>query len=89
MAELDPMVIAKMVEEILKWIADKAPFGIVHKTAPIMINGEKGLLVWDFLLWNELTFVDQATKSKQSLFNSASDKKTQAEFDRLVSKYGI
>jgi len=89
MAELDPIVIAKMAEEILKWIADKAPFGIVHKTAPIMINDEKGLLVWDYVIWNELTFVDQATKSKQSLFNSVSDNKTQEEFDRLVSKYGI
>lgn len=89
MEPMETAEIAKMVKEILAWIADKAPFGIVHKTAPIELNGSKGLLVWDYILWNELTFVDKETKSKQRLFNSISDKETEAEFDKWVSKYGI
>lgn len=87
--EMDKQVVAKVVAEILKWIADKKPFGIVHKTAPVNYGGKVGLLVWDYIVWNELTFVDGETKEKQSLFNSISDDKTNAEFDRIVSRYGI
>ena len=86
MSNIDPTII---VSEILKWITETKPFGIVHKTAPINYGGEPGLLVWDYIIWNELTFVDHKTKSKQSLFNSVSDNKTSEEFERIVSKYGI
>ena len=77
------------VIDLLKWIEEKKPFGIVHDTAPICYGGEDGLLVWDFIIWNELTFVDKKTKTKQSLFNDMSDKRTKEKFDELVSKYGI
>lgn len=87
-AQIDPSV-AKMIAEILAWIAKAKPFGIVHKTAPVNYGGKVGLLVWDYIVWNELTFVDGETKSKQSLFNSISDEKTRAEFDSIVSRYGI
>ena len=75
--------------DILKKIVEEKPFVIVHDTAPICYGGERGLLVWDFALWNELTFVNQKTKEKQSLFNSMSDEQTRAKFDELVTKYGI
>ena len=81
--------VAKMIKEILEWCAKNKPFGVVHKTAPIHYGGEDGILVWDWVIWNELTFVDRATKSKQSLFNSISDTATQEKFDEIVSKYGI
>lgn len=86
---LDPKMIAKIATELLSWIADKKPFGIVHDTAPINYGGEIGLLVWDYVIWNELTFLDHATKSKQSLFNSISDKETKKKFDEIVARYGI
>ena len=79
----------KFVFDILEWIAEKKPFGIVQDTAPIHYGGEDGLLVWDYIIWNELAFVDQKTKSKQSLYNNISDKLTKEKFDELVSKYGI
>lgn len=78
-----------IIEEMLKWIAKAKPFGIVHDTAPICYGGEMGLLVWDYIIWNELTFVDFKTKSKQSLFNSTSDNKTRDKFDEIVRKYGV
>ena len=81
--------VAEMVLQVMTWIADNKPFGIVYDTAPICYGGELGLLVWDYIIWNELTFVDQKTKSKQSLFNDFSDKRTREKFDELVSKYGI
>ena len=81
--------VMKMVAEMAKWIADNKPFGIVHKTAPINYGGEPGILVWDYVIWNELTFMDHRTKSKTSLFNNISDSKTHDEFDRIVSLYGI
>ena len=86
---MSPADIAKLVKELLEWIEKNKPFGIVHKTAPINYGGEVGLLVWDYLVWNELTFVDRATKSKQSLFNSISDQKTEERFDEIVARYGI
>ena len=89
MAGENNLDVAVIVAEIVKWIADKKPFGIVHKTAPVNYGGRPGLLVWDYIVWNELTFVDGETKEKQSLFNSGDDKKTEAEFNRIVSQYGI
>jgi len=86
---LTPEAIAEMVRMMLDWIGKAKPFGIVHKTAPVNYGGEPGLLVWDFIIWNELTFVDAKTKTKQSLFNNFSDKETKKEFDRIVEEYGI
>lgn len=78
-----------LMSDLINWVKDEKPFAIVCDTAPICYGGEPGLLVWDYLVWNELTFVDQKTKSKQSLFNDISDKRTKAKFDELISKYGI
>lgn len=80
---------SEVVREILNWIETEKPFGVVYDTAPINYGGEPGLLVWDYIIWNELTFVDNRTKSKQSLFNSISDNKTREKFDEIVAKYGI
>ncbi len=45
-------------------------------------------LVWDYVIWNEITFVDAETGSHQSLFTSISDSATAAEFNRLTKLYG-
>lgn len=81
--------VTKIAAELLKWIASTKPFGIVHRTAPINYGGKVGLLVWDYVIWNELTFLDYEDKSKQSLFNSISDNETEARFNEIVSRYGI
>lgn len=62
--------------------------GIIHKRAPAEINGKKGFLVWDYIIWNEITFDDE-NGNIISFFNSIHDDKTEVMWDQLVSKYGI
>ena len=49
---------------------------------------QKGLLVWDFVIWNELIFEEIDTRIKHSLYTSIDDKKTKERFELLVEKYG-
>ena len=64
-------------------------YGFIHKQAFIKYRGKEGRLVWDFILLNELTFEDSTTGEQYSLGISASDKKTEALFNELVSRFGI
>lgn len=82
-------LIKSAVKELVEWIEKEKPFGFIHRTAPINYCGEPGLLVWDYIVWNEITFVDNKTKFKQSLYSSFSDQNTEAKFNELVSRYGI
>ena len=52
-------------------------------------KAEKGDLVWDALLFNEITFEDEATHTKRSFGLKWDDEKTEKEFDEIVKKYGI
>ena len=67
-------MVKEIIKELFEWIEKEKPFGFVHRTAPINYCGEPGLLVWDYIIWNEITFVDNKTKFKQSLYSSFSDK---------------
>lgn len=86
----------KLVTEIAKniildkgfWDAISKKFGVIVNTQPVTMNGEKGFLVWDYIIYNEITFVNSITKDYTSMFTSISDKKTKAKFEELVSKYG-
>ena len=62
--------------------------GFVHKRAEAEINGIRGFLVWDFIVYNEITF-DDAEGNIMSFFTSTSDDKTEVEWNRLVKKYGV
>lgn len=62
--------------------------GFVHKRAEAEINGIRGFLVWDFIVYNEITF-DDAEGNIMSFFTSMSDDETEAEWNRLVRKYGV
>ena len=62
--------------------------GFVHKRAEAEINGIRGFLVWDFIVYNEITF-DDAVGNIMSFFTSMSDDETEAEWNRLVKKYGV
>lgn len=63
-------------------------FGIIHKQEEIVMNGEKGLLIWDYAFINEITFYNPKTKESKSLLKGASDKRTEEEFNKYVSLYG-
>ena len=67
----------------------KGKYGFIHKQAIIKYRGKEGRLVWDYILFNELTFEDSETGKQYSLGMSASDKKTEAIFNELVSRYGV
>lgn len=72
------------VEEIFK-----TPIhGVVHKRTTAEINGVKGFLVWDFIIYNEITFDDMDGRC-YSFFNSVSDEETELKWNELVAKYGI
>ena len=64
-------------------------FGIIHKTCEVVMNGNKGSLVWDYIVYNEISFVNEKTRETTSLFKSISDKKTEKEFEVLTQKYSL
>lgn len=62
-------------------------FCIIKKACDVEIDGEKGTLVWDYLVFNEITFVSSETKKAQSLFCGWSDEKAETTFNDLCEKY--
>ncbi len=81
-------VLGEITAGITGEILDKKPYGIVHKRHPITYNGQNGYLVWDYIIWNELTFENANTHEKMSLFNSISDSETEEKFNEYVRLYG-
>lgn len=61
---------------------------IVEKRTEAVINGVCGFLVWDYLIYNEISF-DAPDGSVLSFYSGLSDEKTKAEWNRLVDKYGL
>lgn len=62
--------------------------GFIHKRKPARINGVEGFLVWDYIVWNEITF-DDMNGNMYSFFSSMSDKKTKKKWKKLVKEYGV
>ncbi|MGL5750939.1 MAG: hypothetical protein ACRCXT_10460 [Paraclostridium sp.] len=74
------------VKELLNYVSKQ--FGVIVDTQPVVINGDKGFLIWDYVLFNEITFVNSQTKDYTSMFTSWSDDKTKVKFNELVNRYG-
>ncbi len=81
-------ILEPLGKKIAHEILEKDPYGIVHKRHPITYGGQKGYLVWDYIIWNELTFENANTHEKISLFNSISDSETEEKFNEYVRIYG-
>ncbi len=81
--ELIPIIVG----DSIKVLANK-PYAFVHDSFFVEISGQKGRIVWDFLIYNELTFETESGQ-KFSLFTSISDEETQQKFDELKQKYKI
>ena len=78
-----------LIESAKKLRLDKA-HGFIHKSAEAEINGKHGWLIWDYILYNEITFDEDGDDGKCiSLHHSFSDKETEQVFDALVKKYGV
>lgn len=63
-------------------------YGFIHRQAPAEINGVKGFLIWDYIIYNEITFKD-INDNIYSLFNSVSDDKTEKQWNEFVKKFGV
>ena len=79
----------KEVADILKDMAkiEEVTYGFIHKRAEAKIGDKKGFLIWDYILYNEITFKSEDGEIIK-FFSSFSDKDTEEEWDRLVKKYG-
>lgn len=76
------------VSDTVQTVSEEKPYGFIHKQAFITYMGCKGRLVWDYIVWNELTFENHETGKKYSLGNSFSDKETEQFFNELVQRFG-
>lgn len=74
---------AKEVPEIIANIP-----GFVHKRAEAEINGIRGFLIWDYLIYNEI-FFEVVGGNTLVFFTSMSDNETEARWKELVEKYGV
>lgn len=63
-------------------------YGNIHRKVEAEINGKEGFLIWDSILFNEITFLSNDGEIN-SLFRSGSDKKTEEIWNDLVRKYGV
>ena len=77
------------VAESIKYLATAKPYGIIKESAFVNIDGRKGRLVWDYIVYNELTFECEETGEKYSLFTSVKDDEIKKRFEEMKSKYGI
>lgn len=64
-------------------------YGIVHKSTPAIMNGCKGFIIWDYILYNELTFLNSETGEIVSLYHSLSDEKMEKRYQEFAHKYGV
>lgn len=65
-------------------------YGFIHKKVVAELDGTKGFLIWDFVVWNEITFAEDAKDGKIiSFFTSISDKETEDKWNELVALYGV
>ena len=65
-------------------------YGIVHKSTRAEIDGKMGRLVWDYVLWNEITFKedDEYGGKIYSLGSRFSDQETEELWNKLVKEFG-
>ena len=75
-----------LVKEAIK--LSSRTYGIIHKSTPAIMNGDKGFLIWDCIIYNELTFLNSETGEIVSLYHSFSDKKMESRFNEFARKYG-
>lgn len=76
-----------LVTEAIK--TTKRTYGVVHKSTPAVMNGDKGFLIWDYILYHELTFLNAETGNMKSLYLSFSNRKMEERYNELKVKYGI
>lgn len=82
--------ILELLKEVISVVKLRnGPYGIIHKREFVMINGVSGILTWDYIIWNEITFEDMDSHQQYSLFNSMSDNETEKRWNELMERFGV
>lgn len=84
-------ILGPIIGEEIKICSREKPYGIVKERIPVKIFEKSGWVVWDYIIWNELTFeyVEEDKTVKMSLFQDISDRKTEERLRKIEEKYGI
>ena len=67
-------------------------YGFIEKTAKVNIDGVPGKLIWDYILWNDITFETKGKKGKTkqyALYTGLSYGKAKKKWKKLKKKYGV
>lgn len=72
--------------DTFKFITEQKPYGIVKKRELLLFDNEKYWLVWDYIIWNELTLENVKSGQKASMWQGMSDEEAQNQFDEIFSK---
>lgn len=87
--DLKPTIAYSLVKKLIPAAEQLSRMhGIVHKRMNAEINGVKGSLVWDYIVYNEITF-DDVDGNIYSLFKYGSDEETETVWNRYVDLYGV
>lgn len=81
----------RVAGSLIKVIKGLRPsFGIVHKAKIVEKEGTvKGYLVWNYLSFNEISFIEVDGNNHQTLFSSTCNKETEEQFEILCNEYEI
>lgn len=83
---LKTMIDTTIVENLIQKV--EKTYGAVHKGVPAIMNGRTGFLIWDYIIFNELTFIDDESGNITSLFTTFSDVEMDERFAECKVEYG-
>lgn len=80
----------KLIDGLMEWLKTiDDGFGFIERREPIIYDGIPGALVWDYVIYNEITFVERETGKKHRLYTNIDDGETRLRYDEYLEKYGI
>lgn len=75
-----------LVAEAIK--ITRRTYGVIHQSIPAVMNGHKGFLIWDYILYNELTFLNAENGEIKSLYHSFSNRKMEEKYNEFKVRFG-
>ena len=61
-------------------------YGLIERREAVEFENKPCWLVWDYLIYNDITLEERETGKQIRLFSSISDEKTEAKFNEIISK---
>ena len=59
-------------------------YGLIHKREIVEYNGKKCWLVWDSILYNEITLEEMETGKQMQMWTSKDATETEAKFNEII-----